>query len=119
MSHERRWNPRHLKSGVAASAATEFEQVVVLKGDRTVVTDGTRLYINDTGNSALSKAGSGDVLTGIIAGLVANGASPFDAAATGAFVHGCAATTAGTGDELVAPDLVDALHATFEVLRSP
>jgi NAD(P)H-hydrate epimerase len=61
------------RTGVAASAAMSFGQVVVLKGDRTVVTDGTRAYLNDTGNSALSKAGAGDVLSGMIASLIGQG----------------------------------------------
>ena len=51
-------------STIALAAAKAFGQVVVLKGERTVVTDGDRVYVNDTGNSALSKAGTGDVLSG-------------------------------------------------------
>ncbi len=58
------------------------------------------------------------MLTGIITGLLAAGASPFDAAATGAYVHGRAASEAGTGDELVATDLIGALHPTLSALRS-
>ena len=50
----------------AVAAAKAFGQIVVLKGERTVVTDGKQVYINSTGNSALSKAGSGDVLSGMI-----------------------------------------------------
>src|SRR3954469_14823147 len=51
---------------IAAVAAEAFGQVVVLKGDRTVVTDGRRVYVNKTGDSSLSKAGAGDVLCGVI-----------------------------------------------------
>jgi NAD(P)H-hydrate epimerase len=58
------------------------------------------------------------VLTGIIAGLVANGAPPFDAAASAAYVHGRAAAAAGTAPDLVAGDLIDALHPTLAALRS-
>ena len=58
------------------------------------------------------------MLTGIIAGLLAAGASPFDAAATGAYVHGRAAAAAGTGDELVATDLIGALAPTLAALRT-
>ena len=76
-------------------AATELAEahraVVVLKGHQTVVTDGHRLFINDTGNPALASAGSGDVLTGIIAALIAQGMSPFDGAVLGTHVHGRAA----------------------------
>src|SRR5207248_3696097 len=50
---------------LAAQAATAFGQVVLLKGHHTVVTDGRRVYVNDTGDSTLSKAGTGDVLSGM------------------------------------------------------
>ena len=58
------------------------------------------------------------MLTGIIAGLLAAGADPFRAAASGAYLHGWAARTAGTGDDLVATDLIGALHPTLDALRS-
>ncbi len=58
------------------------------------------------------------MLTGIIAGLLASGATPFAAAATGAYVHGRAARAAGTGDALVAGDLIGALAPTLHALRS-
>ena len=74
--------------------------------------------MNRTDSPALATAGTGDVLTGIIAGLIANGAMPFAAAATAAYVHGCAATAAGTGAELVATDLLAALAPTLELLRT-
>jgi NAD(P)H-hydrate repair Nnr-like enzyme with NAD(P)H-hydrate dehydratase domain len=66
----------------------------------------------------LATAGTGDVLTGVIAGLLAAGAPSLLAAATGAYVHGRAATAAGTGDALVATDVVDALAPTLHVLRT-
>ena len=56
--------------------------------------------------AALATAGTGDVLTGIIGGLLANGIAPVDAAVTGVYVHGRAATTAGTAPDLVAIDLI-------------
>ncbi len=74
--------------------------------------------INRTDSSALAAAGTGDVLTGIITGLIAAGAEPFAAAASGVYVHGRAATEAGTGDDLVATDLIGALHPTLSALRS-
>ncbi len=74
----------------AAALAQAHRAVVVLKGYRTVVSDGTRRYINTTGNPALATAGSGDVLTGVIAALLAQGMAPFDAAALGAYLHGLA-----------------------------
>jgi len=74
--------------------------------------------INHTDLPALATAGTGDVLTGIIGGLLANGAAPFVAAATGAYVHGRAAYAAGTAPDLVATDLLGALHPTLDALRS-
>jgi len=74
--------------------------------------------VNPSGGPALATAGTGDVLTGVIAGLLANGADPVDAAVSGAYVHGRAADVAGTGDDLVAIDLIEALHPTLDGLRS-
>ncbi|GIU90191.1 MAG: bifunctional NAD(P)H-hydrate repair enzyme [Acidimicrobiia bacterium] len=93
--------------------------VVCLKGPGTVVAapDG-RAAVNRTDGPALATAGSGDVLTGIVGGLLANGADPFTAAVTGAHLQGRAARTAGTGDALVAIDLIEALPRTLDALRT-
>ncbi len=74
---------------VARSAAQAWGQVVVLKGAHTLVAapDG-RVAINPTGGPNLATGGTGDVLGGVIAGLVAQGAPPFEAAVAGAYVHG-------------------------------
>ncbi len=92
--------------------------VALLKGPATVIAEpGGRAAINPTGQPSLATAGSGDVLTGIIAGFLARGLDPFDAAAAAAFVHGCAADVAGhTG--LIASDLIAALPRTLELLTS-
>ena len=74
----------------AIYCAQKFNSVVLLKGHNTIVTNGQRIYINQTGNSSLAKAGSGDVLTGIISGLMAQGISPFEAGIKGAYLHGLA-----------------------------
>lgn len=73
----------------AAEAARDLGLVMVLKGAPTVVAgpDG-RAFINPTGNAGLATAGSGDVLTGIIAGLIAQGVPPLAAAYAGVFIHG-------------------------------
>jgi NAD(P)H-hydrate epimerase len=90
--------------------------VALLKGPGTVVADPSGCAaIEPVGDAALATAGSGDVLTGIIAGLLARGLSPFAAAAGAAFLHGRAARRAGhTG--LVAGDLVAALPRTLDDL---
>ena len=76
---------------LAQEMAEAFGAVVVLKGRHTVVSDGERGYTNRTGNPALATAGSGDVLTGTIAGLIAQGMDLFDAATLGVYLHGLAA----------------------------
>ncbi|MDB5297189.1 MAG: hypothetical protein JWO31_3172 [Phycisphaerales bacterium] len=102
---------------LAVAAARAFGgQVVLLKGKRTVVTDGRRAYVNRTGSSALAKAGTGDVLSGVIGSLLGQGMKPFDAAAAGAYLHGRAGEIAGgrLGDRSVlARDVIDALPAAI------
>lgn len=80
---------------IAIAAATAFGQVIVLKGRRTVVTDGRRVYVNHTGDSTLSKAGSGDVLCGVLAALLALKMDRFDAACAAVHIHGLAGEIAG------------------------
>lgn len=95
--------------------------VVVLKGHRTVVADRERLEINGTGNPGMATGGAGDVLTGVIAGLLAIGLGPYDAARLGAHVHGLAGDIAA--DELgrtslAAGDVLRHLPAAFKRLDS-
>jgi ADP-dependent NAD(P)H-hydrate dehydratase len=80
---------------IAAEAATQFGQVVVLKGNRTVVTDGRRVYLNTTGDSSLSKAGTGDVLSGMVGTLLGQKMERFDAACLAVHLHGRAGELAG------------------------
>lgn len=97
---------------IATQAALAFGQVIVLKGFHTVITDGQRVHINDTGDSSLSKAGTGDVLSGIIGTLLAEKMSPFDAASAGTWIHGKAGELAGqklTRRCVLARDVIDAL----------
>jgi len=75
----------------AARLAARYGAVVVLKGRHTIVSDGDRCCVNQTGNPALATAGSGDILTGIISSLMAQGLDRFDAAILGAHLHGLAA----------------------------
>ena len=74
----------------AQKAAVESGSVVLLKGHRTCITDGTRAFINPTGNPGMAVGGSGDVLAGIITGLLGQGIAPVEAAALGAWLHGAA-----------------------------
>ncbi len=76
----------------ALDAARRFQRVVLLKGARSVIaTPEGEIYINPTGNPGLASAGTGDVLTGVIAGLLARGVSVVGAAQLGAYLHGLSA----------------------------
>lgn len=91
--------------------------VVLLKGSRTVVADpGGRAAINTTGGPWLATAGTGDVLSGLLGGLVARRIPAFEAAAGAAWLHGRAADRAGH-DGLVAGDLIDALPSVLAAVQ--
>ncbi|MFH1706894.1 MAG: NAD(P)H-hydrate dehydratase [Planctomycetota bacterium] len=106
------------RAAMAAALARATGAVVVLKGRHTVVTDGTTVRVNTTGNPGMATGGSGDVLTGIIAGLWASaGLSAFEAACAGCWVHGRAGDRAvvRVGEiALTALDIVDQLGPVFK-----
>ncbi len=105
---------------VASDFARRFNVIVLLKGAASVAADpGGRIYINRTGNSGMGTGGTGDVLTGIIASLIAQGYHPFNATVLGSYIHG------RTGDfvakelgkvSLIAGDLIDFVPQTFNFL---
>ena len=74
----------------AGAFASEFGCVLLLKGHRTCITDGQTGYVNGTGNSGMAVGGSGDVLAGILTGLLGQGIEPLKAAACAAWLHGAA-----------------------------
>ena len=74
----------------AGAFASEFGCVLLLKGHRTCITDGQTGYVNGTGNSGMAVGGSGDVLAGILTGLLGQGIEPLKAAACAAWLHGTA-----------------------------
>lgn len=78
----------------ATSFSGKYDCVCVLKDARSVVSDGKQIYLNVSGNSGMSTAGSGDVLTGIIAGMLAGGMDLFEGAALGTYIHGLAGDSA-------------------------
>lgn len=103
----------------AEQLAREWGVVVLLKGHRTLVTDGTRSAFNTTGNPGMATGGCGDVLTGIITALVCQRLSPFEAAVLGAHVHGLAGDLAAAelGEvSLVASDLVRYLPKALQAV---
>jgi len=95
--------------------------VVVKKGHRSlVVTPDGKSLVNITGNAGMAKGGSGDVLTGLVGGLMARGYAAADAAALGVWVHGFAGdalTAARTAEAYSSRDLIDHLHLGFVELK--
>lgn len=91
--------------------------IVVLKGHRTIVCDGQHFAINATGNPGMATGGTGDCLTGIVAALVAQGVSPFDAARLGVNIHGLAGDLAAEElgqTSMIASDLIRFLPRAYQ-----
>ena len=108
--------------GAARRIAAKYNAVCLLKGARSVIAapDGLA-WVNDTGSPLLASGGSGDVLTGLIGGLLAQGASALEAALCGAFIHGLAAQLAAEEfglRGLAAEELADYLPAAFATLEA-
>jgi ADP-dependent NAD(P)H-hydrate dehydratase len=100
----------------AATFAERTGIVVLLKGHGTLITDGRRQAHNTTGNPGMATGGTGDVLTGLVAGLIGQRLTPFDAARLAAHVHGLAGDLAAQelGQvSLIASDLVHWLPQAF------
>ena len=105
-------------SNLAYEYAKKYSLICVLKDHNTVVSDGSeRIYINNTGNNGMSTAGSGDVLAGILAGLVAQSKNAsLDIAALGVYIHGLCGDIAArrlSHYSVIASDLIDALPIVF------
>jgi NAD(P)H-hydrate epimerase len=100
----------------AARLARFDHLVVVLKGAHTVVSDGTRVYLNQSGNPGMATGGSGDVLTGVIAAMLGQKLAPFEAAVLGVHAHGLAGDIARDQNGevgMIAGDIVDSLADAF------
>lgn len=95
----------------ASFFAQRYQCTLLLKGAKTIVaTPGKNLYVNASGNAGMATAGSGDVLTGMIAAFAAQGLSGFDAAKYGAYLHGMAGDLAAkekTRLSMIASDIID------------
>jgi NAD(P)H-hydrate epimerase len=99
-----------------------IKPVCLLKGHHTLVADGERLYTNTTGNPGMATGGTGDILTGIIAALMAQGLPTFEATALGAHIHGLAGDLAAQelGEiSMIAEDLLKYLPAAFKKVTGP
>jgi ADP-dependent NAD(P)H-hydrate dehydratase / NAD(P)H-hydrate epimerase len=107
---------------LALQTAKELNLVIVVKGHYTLVAapDG-KAYFNSTGNAGMATAGSGDTLTGILTGLLAQGYSSLDAAILGVFIHGVAGNLAAkklSMEAMIAGDIIDCLPEAFLNLSS-
>ena len=107
---------------IARNFAREHEAVVVLKGHRTLIAQPNgEVWVNTTGNPGMATGGTGDILTGMISGMIAqNPGSPIQAVITAVYLHGLAGDVAREmmGEQsLVATDLVTALPEAFRRLR--
>ncbi|MGB9720182.1 MAG: NAD(P)H-hydrate dehydratase [bacterium] len=102
---------------VALKYAKEFGGIMVLKGAPTIIASpDEKIYLNPTGNSGLATAGSGDVLVGMIGGLLAQGLAPLSSAVGGVFLHGLAADLFVKDHNeysLIAGDLIDYIPKTL------
>ncbi|MEE9603228.1 MAG: NAD(P)H-hydrate dehydratase [Thermoguttaceae bacterium] len=112
---------KRLEGSQRHSAAVELAKrcgvVVVLKGHRTMITDGRREVSNTTGNPGMASGGSGDVLTGLVTALACQGLEPFEAAQLGVYLHGLSGDIAAAelGEvSMTAGDLVQFLPDAFE-----
>ena len=106
----------------ANKAAAKFGCVVVLKGARSVVASPEdEIFINSTGNAGMATAGSGDVLSGVIGGLLAQGLGPLSAAVAGAYIHGAAGDLAAEElgeDGTIAGDILTFVPSVLAKLRT-
>jgi NAD(P)H-hydrate epimerase len=104
--------------GVAQHFAQEYDVTLVLKGAPTVIAGGSgEVWLNSTGNPGMATAGMGDVLTGIIVGLMAQGVSSYDAAMFGVYLHGLAGDMAAESigmHGLMAGDVLAAVPKAIE-----
>jgi len=103
--------------GIARSYANKWNCVVLLKGATTTISNGRKTRLNTTGNAGLAKGGSGDVLAGLITGMLAQGLSPLDAASCGAYLLGASADVALDllkKRMLLARDVIGAIEQTIE-----
>ncbi|MDP6924705.1 MAG: NAD(P)H-hydrate dehydratase [Candidatus Scalindua sp.] len=94
----------------------ERKLILVLKGDKTLVADSGKVYVNRTGNPGMATAGTGDVLTGIIASLIGQGYDVFDASQLGVYIHGLAGDIAANkkGElSMIASDIIEYLPDAF------
>ncbi|MEK9150159.1 MAG: NAD(P)H-hydrate dehydratase, partial [Candidatus Desantisbacteria bacterium] len=107
--------------GVAERLANDYNISVLLKGARTIIVSEGQTYINIAGCSGMAKAGSGDVLSGMIASLIGQGLPIKDAAVLGAYLHGLAGESAleeKTEYSILASDIIDHIGGAIKRVKS-
>ncbi len=108
-----RWVIEKDRQSAARDFARKYRCVLLLKGHRTCVASPVgKIYINKTGNSGMATAGSGDVLTGMIAALLCQGVGPFESAKIGCYLHGLAGDVAARESgkvSLIATDIAESI----------
>tara|TARA_R110002126_G_scaffold115966_2_gene254946 strand:- start:43 stop:696 length:654 start_codon:yes stop_codon:yes gene_type:complete len=110
------WKDDFEKLGKVKKFSKKFKCIVVIKGAHTIVVQNDKGYVNTTGNPGMATAGSGDVLTGIITGLLAQGYSALNAAVFGVYLHGKAgdiAVESSGYQSLVASSLITSIGSAY------
>ncbi|MGI6572625.1 MAG: NAD(P)H-hydrate dehydratase [Fermentimonas sp.] len=115
------WSDDFDKIQKTRAFAREYGVIVVVKGAFSLVIDAETIHVNSSGTPALATAGSGDVLTGMITGLLAQGYPPLDAARLGVYLHGLTANLAtGRMHEraFIASDIIDGIGSAYAFLEN-
>jgi hydroxyethylthiazole kinase-like uncharacterized protein yjeF len=110
------WRDDFDKIEKVKSFSKKHKLIIVIKGFNTMIVHNDRLYINSTGNPGLATAGSGDVLTGIITGLMAQGYEPLQSAIFGVYLHGKSADLLAQQmayQSITASDVIDAISNAY------
>lgn len=103
----------------AEKAGADFNATIVLKGSRTIISGHKTTMVNPTGNPGLATAGTGDILTGVISSLLAQGLADYPAAVAGSYLHGLAGDIGATAKgelALIATDLIDYLPQAIKTV---
>jgi hydroxyethylthiazole kinase-like uncharacterized protein yjeF len=113
------WENDFQKIELTRAFAKKFNLIIVIKGAQTVIVDSTNLFVNSSGTPALATAGSGDVLSGIIVGLLAQGYEPLVATQLGVYIHGMTANV--TSSEInprsfVASNIIDNISKVYYLM---
>ncbi|MDD4730259.1 MAG: NAD(P)H-hydrate dehydratase, partial [Dysgonamonadaceae bacterium] len=114
-----KWEDDFEKIALTRAFAQKYNVIVIVKGAHTLIVNSTHLHVNSSGTPALSTAGSGDVLSGIIAGLLAQRYQPLVAAQLGVFIHGMTANV--TSNEInprtfIATDIIDNIGKVYNTM---